>query len=512
MINSGSAASVNKNVPMINSLTSTLNPYLSAPGQLAKKKALMKWLKNIPELTALISKVARDVVSKYHFEPINSGDTGRNKIMRANKFSTENSLKKIMYSQVVDTLALGEGFGWKGSISEEQIKEKISQLVKKEKLSQIEQKSLVNELFSSIIRESKNFNNGFYLEVKSEDGIGTGRFSDEDLLRPRKYRHIASSTMEVLHDQYDIIKYRQSVGLNTQDFSPEEIIRFVFTELDGRIGGFTPVESIVVQLELLRQMWQNMLSIHKNGGSPDKLFILENTKVNSPEYQRIKQQLEKYKIVENKHGNMVFTGKVSVEDLTQLDKMQFMDSGLYITGLVAMQWQIPRSSIPYIIGGANTKDDTGGNSDAGYWSTIEYFQEIYAETMNAQLWIPHFGVKICFDNNHIQRKIREETEHQLVLGNISTMQNLLRGAGKQLKEEKMLRLLDLQQEDVEEAEMELVQNPSTLNNQLDKQTVNSDQDKSNIRARKKNEQTNIAQSTGQKPNGVTKEFYDFYQE
>ena len=104
-------------------------------------------------------------------------------------------------------------------------------------------------------------------------------------------------------------------------------------------------------------------AIHKNGGAPDKIFNLKNLSVSSPAYKRIEDQIAKYRLAENKHGNMLFTGDLAVVDLQQMDEMQFKDLGLYITGLIAMQWGIPRSSIPFIIGGTNTKDDTGGNAE-----------------------------------------------------------------------------------------------------------------------------------------------------
>ena len=197
-----------------------------------------------------------------------------------------------------------------------------------------------------------------------------------------------------------------------------------------------------------------MLSIHKNGGSPDKIFILKNTDVNSPSYKRIKEQLEKYKLVENKHGNMLFTGEVGIEELNQLDKMQFMDMGLLVTGLLAMHWQVPKSSIPYIVGGTNTKDDTGGNSEKGYWDNIECMQRIDAEIDNSQLWIPHFGVKLVYDKTYVQKDVQEETAKQLKINNAITMEQLLKTSKVRLSQDKKIKLLGLTSADVEEIPLE----------------------------------------------------------
>ena len=476
-----------QHLPMLNSISNSLSGYLQSVNQVRKKKTFMRWYKLIPELTALVNKVARDIIHRYHFEPLDPRETSRNKILKVNKFSQEIELRSIMFSQVVDMLAVGEGYGWLGKISESQAKEALKEILKREIfLNKIEKKEISEKLLH---------------------GFTDTNAIDEDILAPRKYRYMASTTMENIHGPYDMINYRQIVGMEEEFFSPKEIIRYTLMEVDGKVEGFTPVESIMVQLELLRQMWQNMASLHKNGGAPDKVFALENIHPGSASYERVKEQLQKYKLVENKHGNMLFTGKLTVHDLQQLDEMQFKDMGLYITGLMAMQWQIPRSSIPYIIGGTNTKDDTGGNSEKGYWRNIEFAQMVFEESMNTQLWIPYFGVKLVFDNTFVQQDVQVQTARQLRLNNI-LLENQLLGIGmKQLAVSTIQRELGRTDDEIEEKKEDplLMGEPqSTMNQQLSKNEVNDSSDKANIRKRKKREQQNLA-DRGQKPNGVSKE-------
>ena len=488
------SSSYNKHLPMINSVTHSFESYLSEHGQVGKKRALMRWYRNIPELTGLLGKVAKDIVSPYTFVSINHEKVNRNKILKANRFAQEILLKKTLYSQVIDILVTGEGFGWIGKFTDSQVKDKIKESVRKEIFMSVKEKNyMIDRIFN---------------EIKAIESIDNEKYIDEDLLTPRKYKAIASSTMEIIHDQYDIMHYNHIVGTNRNLFTPKEIIRFNFGEIDGKPYGFTPVESVIVQLELLRQMWQNMLSLHKNGGSPDKLFILEDVNPKSPSYKRIEEQLSKYQLVENKHGNMLFTGKVSVQDLQQIDKMQFMDSGLYITGLIAMQWGIPRSSIPYIVGGTNTKDDTGGNSERGYWDNIEFAQSLFADVMNTQLWIPHFGVKIKFEKTFINKDLQMQTAKNMELNNIKLMNEILISNGKTLKESFLCNKLDVTKEDIEEKEIEM-DIEGMGNNAISSQVSDSDtsdgDDKKNIKKKKKNEQDSINSRNGE-PNGVTKEW------
>lgn len=484
----------NPSTPMLNVISNSLNSYMNATNQLRKKKHLMGWYKGIPELTGLVNKVVKDMISKWHFESVNPKESGKNKIMNANKFATQVRIDHVRQEQATDAIVTGEGYGWIGKISKKQVKEVIDMAVN-------------GDIF---IREKKEVSN--ILEKKFLGDFDNLSDIDEDLTVMRKYRAVASSTVEIIYDQFKIKSYIQTVGTNqTKEFTPEEIIRYSLMQVDGKVSGFTPIESIVVQLELLRQMWQNMLSIYNNGGAPDKVFIFKNMRMSDPNFKRVREQLEKYKLVENKHGNMVFTGDVSIEDLQQLDKMQFQDMGLYITGLMAMQWGIPRSSIPFIQKDANVKDDSGGNSEKGYWMNIEWVQKLWAEIENTQLWIPYFGVKIVFDSPFIQQDVQYQTARQLKLNNLQLEESLLSKTGLKLTPQTWKR--ELERNDMEVIEMtpeevaqrDMMQNPqSTLDKQLSKDDQKPIEDR-NVAKRKKDEQTLRVQSTGVIPNGVSKE-------
>lgn len=487
-----------RGLPLLNEITSTLNGYLSATNHLQRKKFLMRWYKSIPELTALANKVARDITASFHFEPVSG--TSNNRVKKANQFAIENNYRRQKFSRIVDRLITGEDFLWIGGLDKEKVNDAAKEFVKN-KYAGLETKE-IDDLANTLT-------NQIMLENKLTSNISNTNFSDEDLFTPRKMRHVASSSMKIEFDDYDVIQYVQEVGSRREYFKPNEIIRGTFSDIDGKVQGFTPVEAIVVQLELLRFMWQNMLAIHKNGGAPDKLFVLKNVDVNSPSYKRIREQLENYKLVENKHGNMLFTGDVDVQDLAQLENMQFMDMGLLITGLIAMQWQIPRSSIPYIVGGTNTRDDTGGNSERGYWDNITYAQNMDADLENSQLWIPKFGVRLVYDKVYIQKDIQEQTARQLVFNNVQLMEEILSRSNKKLKTDKRIQLLGIDSEDVEEMteedKLRQTQFSSTLNNQTARPTgKDPSSDDMNRNQRKREEQQGSNASAG-KPTGYGKE-------
>ena len=453
----------------------------------------MRWVKNTPELVAFLNKVTNDACSKFHFEDLGSS-SGRNKLLKANIFALNIGLRQLMQSQFFDCLATGDGFGWVGRITDKQLKEIIHSKVSK---SNIEKKAR-DDIEQSLFLELKASHT---LDVENQT-----KFFDDDVLAPKTYRYVPSSTVEVVYDRYDIKGYNHFLGVYLpMFFSPEEILHFTLMKRDGKVNGFTPVESCIVQLELLRQMWQNQMALHKNGGTPDNAFILKNLSVSSPAFKNIQEQLQKYKLAENKHGQLVFTGDIDIKPLQQLDEMQFKDMGLYITGLIAMQWGIPRSSIPFIIGGTNTTNDVGGNSERGYWDVIEGFQDTFAEIMNTQLWIPNFGVKIVFDNTYAQYDIQMQQVLMSKVQNLQNIDSLLMKNKQQLTLEYKQEVLGISDEDLEEADMSMINDMMGLGTPKTRPDQGGTTESANVSKAKKQEQQNTMASRG-KPTGSGKEW------
>ena len=476
---------------MLNTISTSAGSYLNETQQMRKKKNLMMWAKSTPELFAFLSKVARDIVSEYHFEPATttSQANGKNRILNSNKFSMMVKLRSLMESQAFDMLGTGEGYGWIG------------------KLDKRKAEKIIDTVLNRTI-QSKEFKKSIKTELGLQDrDISDITGMDEDVLRPRKYRYVPSTTMEVIHDEYDVKQFNHVVAGRQVLFSTDEIVHYTLQDIDGKPYGFSPVESVLVQLELLRFMWQNMLAMHRNGGSPDKIISLETVQPGSPAYKRIEEQLKKYKVVENKHGNMLFTGKIQVEDLQQLEEMQFKEMGLYITGLVAMQWGIPRSAIPYIVGGTNTKSDVGGDAEAAYWRVIKHMQDKFSEDMNTQLWIPYFGTKLCFDNPYHLFNVQLETAKMTKLQNIMSVDQVLRPSKKRLSESKRIGLLGLRPDELEEIpEDEIMMQQQAAfgmgtQSQPKKDPGSSEQQARGAQKRQEQEQTIARQG---KPSGVGK--------
>jgi len=475
--------------PLINSLVNSLfsSPF-SRNTLISQKKVFIKWFTQYsPELTGLANMVAGDLAEESYFEPVNPSESGRNKVLKAERFEKEHNMRQQDFSQFIDIIITGEGYGWMGKLDTAKV-EGIVQSRMKERGIPV-----------------TKYNKQLYYKAN---------FADEDLVRPQKYRYMASSTVENIFDNYKIIGFKQQVGATHQLYEADEVIHYVFLDIDGKPQGFTPVLPLVTQLELLRFMWRNMNSISKNSGQPDRIFAVEDIDINSPSFKRIEDELKKYVKMDNRHGSLLMNGKFNIHDLQQLDSMQYKEMGLYITGLIAMQWRIPRSRIPYIVGGTNTKDDTGGNSEKAYWRNVEMIQDIYLNLQNTQLWIPHFGVKRKFKKSYKHDELVETQTQQARLNNLSFVSDELAKNQKRLTAPYKLRYVNGINEEIREEDVEDIpedersgfdgNNPAFRQDLSSNKDLEESKDDKNKGAAKRNEALASQRNTGA-PTGFGKE-------
>lgn len=476
-----------KGQPYINSTIATLNnPVSTTYLDTSRKQTYMYFFeKENGVLTALINMIASDMAGEVYFEPIGNQVSGRNKIQKARKFYDLNQMRMLDHSENVDLLVTGESYTYLNKLPNEVIVKEIKKALKRKSMP-------VNDLTISM----------FY----------KANIPDEDSLSLRNLRYIPSSTMQNIYNEIEIKNYVQRVASNYREFSKEEIIHSKLYDVNGRPYGFTPVSSMIVQLQLDSFMWGNMHSLAKNGGQGDRIYSVEDIDINSVAFKRIEKELQKYHALQNRHGSLLLNGKINVQDLQQLDSMQFKELGFYIASLLAMQWRIPKSRLTYIVGGTNTKEDTGGNSEKSYYDNISFLQDLRTEIKNQQLWIPHFGVKMKYKKSYLQDDLRETQTQQMRLDNLSKIESELRLAGKQLTPEYKIRYInriseDIGPEDIETLKTEDLSINGTSSNrdkQLDNNTLNDNSDQANVRAKKKLEQETVNTMRGQ-PTGLGKE-------
>lgn len=420
---------------------------ISLTNAVRQKKQLFDWFKTRPELNSPVSVRVNDTIVGVDFFKPGGAPLGSTNLKKAQKFWTENFMDERMKSIWFDAITTGEGFGWKGTLTKSQLKDLSESYGKAlEGMKSVDVKELQSELYEKLI--------------------------DEDTRNTRVFDYVASSTMEIAHDNREVKGYVQRVNAEEEEFTKEEIIHFTFNRLDGRVEGYTPVSSLAPELILIWFIKENMLAYMKNNGVPKKIFSLSEELANSDNHQYLIQQLETFGAVQNRHGNLVLTGKIDIQDLEEkLKDMEYKELALYVAGNIAYALQIPVSRIPYMIGKAQSSGDAGGLAESGYWSMIESDQKKIENLLNTQMF-QDMGFEIRFKKTHRIDDLREVQAWSMKADAVTKVDGILAKFGKKLTDIKLLSLMDLGEGDLEERPEEMMEvdktglmNQNLLNNQ-----------------------------------------------
>ena len=467
-----------RNFPLLNSLFverfSKFNP--NSPDN--NFKQFMKWVRRSPQLLAFLNIIAADIVGDgIEFKPLDRSSE-KDKIMKAESFWALNKGNDVAEETIYDLLTLGIGYNWIGKIDDVQIK----------------------EFCKLAIREMMPELKGDDFEFKADSMVELIKKGNSEEIA-KKLRHVAASTVSMDTNEYEVLNYIQRVGVNTKEFSPEEILVFKLMPFDGKVYPLAPMESILSEVYLIWLITQNYISFFENGGKPDNVFILPKELAGSKNHQYLIDTLTKYKKIQNKHGNLVFTGDLDIKELMKVEnQMEHKELSLYLVSVLAMFYGIPVGRIPFLVGKAASGGDSGGLADTGYWRKISFWQSKIESSYNLGLWIPFFGVKMKFNRGYLQDEVRE-TQNEMQKTNIVEQRiNLglltVEGAGEYLgldREEVILAQKEKKTRDKEEIKSGML----LQNNNNNGNTMRESDAK--LKAKKKQEtQNNNQQNKGGK--------------
>jgi phage portal protein BeeE len=264
---------------------------------------------------------------------------------------------------------------------------------------------------------------------------------DEDIRSQRFIDYVASSTMQIEHDQFDVTGYVQMFAGKQARFKPNEIVHVPLHRIDGKVDGFSPVESLSFEMILIWAIKENMLSFFRNGGSPKKMFILPDEISNSPNHKWLVNMLMDKGALQNRHGNLILTGNIDVQDLEKNPQdMEYKELALYLTGNIAYALRVPVNRIPYLIGSAASSSDGGGMAEAGYWSMINSDQLTIEQHLNQQIF-SKLGFKFKFKRHYKIDALREAQATQGRMDAITKARTELNNAGLKINKTKLLALL-----------------------------------------------------------------------
>lgn len=409
----------------------------------SRKQLFWQWFKSRPELNSPVFIRVNDTITEVEFVKPDGTPLGRNKLLEAERWYEDNMIDERLKSIWADAIMTGSGFGYKGRLSQSQLKEHLS-----------------------------SFFGGLNIDVKELEDYAL-KALDEDLRKPRIFDYVASSTMEIEHDQTEVLGYVQTVNTNKVNYTTDEIVHFTFSRINGEVDGYTPIASLGPEMDLLWFIKENMRAYMRNQGLPRKVFSFPDEQAASRNHQYLIEQLETYGAVENRHGNLVLTGKVDVLDLEEkLRDMEYETLALLITSNIAYALHMPVSRIPYLIGKAQSAGDAGGLADSGYWSLIESDRRKIESLMYSQVTAP-MGFRMRFKRKTTVENLREVQSWSMKADAVTKIDAVLAKFGKRLSDERLFDILGLQTDDVEDApeqamtaiEKTGLRNQNLLNNQ-----------------------------------------------
>ncbi len=403
---------------------------------------VLSYIKKSPETLAIFNAIATDISSDgVYFIPYKKQGKKGN-IEKAEEFYLKSFFKSEFKAGIIDWLMFGNVAWWQG-LTKADVKEYC-----KEKLK-------------------INFKESFF---------------DEDTSL-KAFKHVAWSTMYIMHDETSITYFKQTVGVgegpivdefgseipgkrnavghHERLWKPESIIHGKFMNFDGKVYGYTPTFSLLPVISTQILLKDYLGNFFENGGVPDWMFILPEEMANSPNVQKLEQMLQEYKRSVSKHGNMVIPGNVKAEALNKFDKdMEFRALAIYYTAVLAFAFNMPMGRLQSILGMEN-KSKESSIADESYWRTISEAQDYHENLLNSQFWIPTFGVEMRFKKTYKQDEIRESQNLLFKQNFIQGMNGILAQHDKTLTSDFIIRYINGAQMDMRDSDFEKMKNPPT---------------------------------------------------
>ena len=410
-----------------------------------QKLKFWRWFKTRLELNAPVMIRVDDTITDVDFYNTDGTPLHTEAKMEAEKFFFENQLSERLKSMQYDRLVTGDGFLWLGKPAKQPKErknlydDKIKEICKKHAISAFPEVDVKLREVDMRIREMTDT---LYKEVM-----------DEDANSKRIVDYIPSSTVLINYDLYEVLQYVQYYAGRQEIFDREEVIHIPLMRIDGKVNGYTPVESMIYELILLWAIKENMLAYVRNGGTPGKIFILPEEVSNSDNHKWLVQELMNRGVMENRHGNMVLTGKIEVQDLDVNPKdMEYEKLAKYVTNNIAYALRIPQSRLPYNLDGS-AGSDAGGLAESGYWQMIQADQKTIEMHLNSQLF-GKMGYHIKFKKNLTQETVRKSQAFAQWVSGLTAADSLLRKYGQKISVPKLLTMISGDDRNIAEEDLE----------------------------------------------------------
>ena len=507
-------------VPYINAQYNYSNAMLMTTQPENYRNIIDNYLKACPEALDMIEYVTTDIVSDgFSFIPVKESGKSSNKVKAAEKWAEENNFLQGVIEGLFDYLALGN-VAWWYKIDGNSSTQNIGKLIMDYNRYQKEDKKIKIKDYIKLSSEVVNIDDDFEVNIKE--------FKDEDFNKLVKFRHVAWSSISILSNPLEIIGFMQSAGssgpiadYNTGQpipgktnyagmvrriWPPSQIIHGKYMGWDGKEYGFSPMIASLPVISIIISLRAYAGRYFEDCGSMEKMFMFKGMSPNDPSIKKFNQMLQTYKKNYKKRG--YYTGTtgpdgMDVIDVNKWDKdMEFMNLYVSSVATLAANFQMPSARVQSILGLVESvrPSDT---ADPAYWRYIKQRQNAIENLLNSQLFIPHFGVKVKFNNSYLQDDIRKAQLDTQNVAAVMGIQKILREDGKELTTNKVKQMFLINDDDLQEfseekrSKLQEIENPQfALPGNQDKQ--NNQQ----LRGEKRNEQNKRQESRQLKNEGT----------
>lgn len=358
---------------------------LFASDSSATINTLYETVKHSPEVLSCIQAIVEDIMADgWRFDSLTKKGKSKHALEKALEFQEKSKFYKILTNALIDLLITGNAYILKLSVSEDKIKSIVRNLTKRiaKTLNVKIDKKIVNEVLV------------------------------QDLTKPKDLQLIKSSTVKINFDETGkIVSYEQNVNGKKLVFDAKDVIHLSLMNIGGQPYGFTPLETLLSDIATLIYAKEYAGKYFENDGIPTFVFKLPKEHPNSPNYEKLKQELKELKKQKNKWKSLVVTGEIDVEQIQKFNKdMEFTKLIQHFTQIILMAYGVPAHRVNLTI---DVRQIGGAVNRAyeGYYKKISFCQKAIQEVLNRELWVPYFKVRMRFKEGY---KIDEMREAQII--------------------------------------------------------------------------------------------------
>lgn len=405
-------------------------------------KRIMNQIKVTPELVGML-----DTLVAEHFQgPIDyfspdGKSLGPTQLKKAKKFWTDNKIKQVFQGMGFDYFSDGSCFGWVGTAGDE-----------------------ATIMYRRAAEHLKTKFGG----TSVSDMIRT--MIDEELERPRKISYLAASTVEIIHDDYSPLVYKQEASGKEIMWAENQIVHIKLMEFNGEARSFSGLKALINEITVMYMVKENLIAKLENGGSADNIIAIKNT-VGSGKtrFNRLRTALESFSHIKKSHGNMPIDGEVTVHPLSAAIKdMEYRELAMFVISEFCLALGLPVSRIPFLgtgQGGPTNKGEMSANADAPYDEKKNSRRATWEDAWNS-VFEKAAGFHFKFRRTNLQDDVRETTASMNRASFVGSVQANLAKDGLKLTKQAHLELIsgtkmNICSEDVEKLPEQTIQEPQS---------------------------------------------------